>query len=77
MVIRCLSFHAAYRCRHAGACCRAGWTIPFDAAEVDRVHDLQIGRGRLSEVSKGNTIAAKTDEGTCSFYEADSSLCAI
>lgn len=26
-----LSFHASYRCRHAGACCTAGWPIPVEA----------------------------------------------
>lgn len=31
---RCLDFHAPYRCRHAGACCRAGWTIPFEDGTV-------------------------------------------
>lgn len=30
----CLDFHARYRCRHAGACCRAGWTIPFEDGTV-------------------------------------------
>lgn len=30
----CLDFHASYRCRHAGACCRAGWTIPFEDGSV-------------------------------------------
>jgi hypothetical protein len=33
-VIWCLDFHAPYRCRHAGACCRAGWTIPFEDGTV-------------------------------------------
>jgi hypothetical protein len=33
-MIRCLSFHAPYRCRHSGACCRAGWTIPFEDGTV-------------------------------------------
>src|SRR5688500_14553783 len=33
-VAKCLSFHAAYQCRRSGACCSAGWTIPFDAAEL-------------------------------------------
>jgi hypothetical protein len=26
----CLSIHADYRCRHAGACCTAGWEIPVE-----------------------------------------------
>ncbi len=30
----CLDFHASYRCRHTGACCRAGWTIPFEDGTV-------------------------------------------
>lgn len=30
----CLDFHAPYRCRHAGACCQAGWTIPFEDGTV-------------------------------------------
>jgi hypothetical protein len=33
-MIRCLSFHAPYRCRHSGACCRTGWTIPFEDGTV-------------------------------------------
>ena len=30
----CLDFHASYRCRHAGACCRSAWTIPFDDGTI-------------------------------------------
>ncbi len=30
-MVRALSFHAAYRCRHAGACCTSGWPIPIEA----------------------------------------------
>lgn len=33
-MIWCLDFHAPYRCRHAGACCTAGWTIPFEDGTV-------------------------------------------
>src|SRR3954452_8940043 len=33
-MVWCLDFHASYRCRHAGACCRAGWTIPFEDGTV-------------------------------------------
>lgn len=75
-MIRCLSFHAAYRCRHAGACCRAGWTIPFDAREASRVRNLDISHGGLMELAKDVTIARRTDSG-CSFFESDTSLCAI
>ena len=36
-VVRCLSIHAAYRCRDAGACCAAGWPIPVEADQVARL----------------------------------------
>ena len=29
-IVRCLSIHANYRCRHSGACCTAGWPIQDD-----------------------------------------------
>jgi hypothetical protein len=42
LAVRCLSIHAAYRCRDRGACCTAGWPIPV---EVDR---LSVMRGALA-----------------------------
>src|SRR4051812_44223645 len=30
----CLNIHAQYRCRHAGACCRASWVIPFEDGTI-------------------------------------------
>ncbi|MBP8273114.1 MAG: hypothetical protein KAY59_01715, partial [Acidobacteria bacterium] len=30
MAVRCLSFHAAYRCGNSGICCTSGWPIPDD-----------------------------------------------
>jgi hypothetical protein len=30
----CLNIHAPYRCRHAGACCRASWLIPFEDGTI-------------------------------------------
>lgn len=70
---KCLSFHAPYRCRHAGACCRAGWAIPFDAHEQARVHTLRIGDGSFT----ADGMAARRGDGTCTFLETDSRLCAI
>jgi len=32
-----LSIHADYRCRHAGACCTAGWEIPVEVHRQPRV----------------------------------------
>lgn len=43
-MIRVLSFHADYACRHAGACCTAGWIEP-DAAGVCRHFDADPSGG--------------------------------
>jgi len=39
---RCLSFHAAYRCRHSGACCRADWEIEVEPSVVEAVHSGRV-----------------------------------
>ena len=70
---KCLSFHAPYRCRQAGACCRAGWTIPFEPDERERVQMLRLSKGSFTP----DGIAARHGDGTCTFFEADSRLCAI
>ena len=36
-VVRVLSFHATYRCRHSGACCTSNWPIPIEADRLARV----------------------------------------
>jgi Fe-S-cluster containining protein len=51
-VTRCLSFHAAYRCRDSGACCTAGWPIPVEA---DRVDGLADAARRAGLAAAGNT----------------------
>src|SRR5262249_9017347 len=75
-VIRCLSFHTAYRCRHAGACCRAGWTIPFDTTDVTKVRTLPLAQESLVRAPDGSTVAGKTNSGACRFLERGG-LCAI
>lgn len=70
---KCLSFHAEYRCRHSGACCRAGWTIPFDHGERETIQTLRLGRGSLT--AEGH--AARSADGTCTFFDGESRLCAI
>jgi len=72
-VATCLSFHSGYRCRHSGACCRAGWTIPFDHDERESVRALRLANGSLTD--EGH--AARHADGTCTFFEADSHLCEI
>jgi Fe-S-cluster containining protein len=76
-VITCLSFHTAYRCRQSGACCRAGWTIPFDPDERENVQTLRLTTGFLTTAADGATVAARHRDGTCTFFEGESHLCAI
>jgi Fe-S-cluster containining protein len=76
-VIACLSFHAPYRCRHSGACCRAGWTIPFDTDERQGVQTLRLAKGSLIGTGEGTTVAARHADGTCSFFVDESHRCAI
>src|SRR6185295_13330944 len=42
-VVRCLSFHAHYQCRHSGNCCTSRWPIPI---ERDRLERLRIALNR-------------------------------
>ena len=70
---KCLSFHAAYRCRHSGACCRAGWSIPFDHDERETIHALRLTGGSLTS----DGVAERHDDGTCTFFMNENGLCAI
>jgi Fe-S-cluster containining protein len=65
-VAKCLSFHAAYRCHQSGACCSAGWTIPFDAAELRAVSALTLA-GTIRQ--NGGKASAVMTRGRCSFLE--------
>ncbi len=68
-----LDLHADYQCRHSGACCTAGWTIPIEAAEHRRVSDaLSDGRltlpgetrpARLIDPGRAFVMAEKSPEG--------------
>jgi len=81
--ISCLSVHAGYRCRHAGACCTAGWTIPAERPiyQTLRLHfgeakHLFLADGPLPD-DAGAVLGIRPD-GACVFYEEDgSSLCRI
>jgi hypothetical protein len=81
MLPLCLSIHASWQCRHAGACCRAGWAIPVEAAafETLHVHFGSSASGRFDLAGPLPEGAAAflntTADGTCLFYEGR--LCAI
>jgi Fe-S-cluster containining protein len=46
MAVRCLSFHAGYRCRHSGACCSGVFPIPAEPSLVA----LAAGWGQISNL---------------------------
>ncbi len=48
-LVRCLSIHAGYRCRDAGACCTAGWPIPVEADRAAALHGA-LASGRVQAV---------------------------
>lgn len=77
----CLDMHAAYRCRHVGACCTADWLIPAEAHVLHIVETRGIGVKSTDAlfVDEGTerTVARRSD-GTCVFFERDRGrVCAI
>jgi Fe-S-cluster containining protein len=83
--VRCLSMHAAYRCRDRGACCTAGWPIPVEADRVMRIEralacgELHPGEGRggvlapiqwLPHAPRDTPAVLAVAGGACFFYRA-------
>jgi hypothetical protein len=71
---RCLSFHAAYRCRHAGECCRAGWDVEVEPHILTAVGTGQLGAARATPLAfttaadGGARVPARTAAGECTFH---------
>ena len=74
---KCLSFHAPYGCRRSGACCSAGWTIPFNAREQAVVGGLPVAQGTIEDTPRG--AFAQVRNGRCTFLLGNGSdhTCAI
>jgi hypothetical protein len=80
-----LSVHADYACRHAGACCTAGWRIPVDRACEDRLMAARLARttegGAPFERDASDTVIALASDGACAFFERPTQdtppLCAV
>ena len=71
MRVRCLSVHAAWACRHSGACCQAGWPIPIEPRLLAPLRAAGLDPGTSG-------TAPQTPTGQCAFFEADAGrLCAI
>ena len=69
----CLQMHAAYRCRHAGACCSAAWMVPAEP------HVLQVVRSRgilaggtapfIEQPGEADPVVGRRQDGTCVFFD--------
>jgi len=57
-----LSIHADYACRHSGACCTAGWSIPVEAA-IRRVLPVEV--------------LHPSADGACPEYDSAARLCSV
>ena len=57
-----LNFHLAYRCRHSGACCKAGWPIPIEPERA-----IFLGRG--DTLPQDATGACVFYNDRCTVYE--------
>jgi Fe-S-cluster containining protein len=77
MAVWCLAFHAAWRCRHSGACCRAGWSIPIEGPAFERVRvhfaaradadSLFVHEGLMPEGTAA--ILGVRRNGGCAFFD--------
>jgi hypothetical protein len=74
----CLSFHAPYRCRHAGACCTQDWHIPVEEEVLHVVGALGIAPASAFVTVGVHTALARHPNGACVFFEAEGGrLCGI
>ena len=56
-----LNFHLAYRCRHTGACCTAGWPIPVEPERA-----VLIKQGEW--LAEGGVLP-RNEAGACVFHQ--------
>lgn len=71
----CLDFHANYRCRHAGVCCRAPWDIEVEPAVVtavsrERIVPLHRAVEPFQTDDGGTVTLARRSGGDCHFHQA-------
>lgn len=77
LTVRALSIHARYTCRHAGACCTAGWDIPAEVSAAHTALELRPGsvwdQGVWPPGIAG--IVARRSDRSCIFH--DGSRCTL
>ena len=87
--VRCLSFHADYRCRNSGVCCSSSWDIAVEqSVELKLRPRLSVEPILLPNGPDGFTPMAdpppgcrsmfrRTAKGSCWFHDAQGQACAI
>ena len=89
-LIRTLSFHAEYACRHSGACCTSGWPIPVDVDELHRMKRA-IANGTLAVRGGGERafvaapppvdpeapVTLQVLDGACVMYDRGARRCGV
>jgi Fe-S-cluster containining protein len=79
-VVDCLSFHAGYRCRHSGVCCRTGWDLPFEPADRAVAERLRLVPSGAFRDGDGVSFAERRADGSCVFLDSGDGevhLCSI
>jgi hypothetical protein len=79
----CLNVHAAWRCRHSGACCSSGWAIPVEAPLHRKLRTASVGAFAAGIEPRDDLPPPLTgmlrtrDDGSCVFFDRTSRLCDI
>jgi Fe-S-cluster containining protein len=86
--IRALGTHTRYRCRHSGACCSSGWSIPVEVP-VHQTIAAALAAGSLAATVTRSLVAradlpgdyasvlATRADGACVFFNATERRCTI
>jgi hypothetical protein len=88
MIVRCLSFHASYRCANTGVCCSSGWPIgvePDRSALIAEAHATAIlatNKGLAPFVVDRDAppelgTSLNHDHGLCVFRDRDARECRV
>jgi hypothetical protein len=70
-VVRVLSVHEGYACRHSGRCCSSNWPIALTPDSANRVR-LALGSNGVAGTPDGVAVLGRVN-GVCVFREADPS----
>jgi Fe-S-cluster containining protein len=79
----CLNVHASWRCRHSGACCSSGWSIPVEAPLHRRLRTTSAGAFAAGIESRDDLpppltgVLRTRDDGSCVFFDRGTRLCDI